>query len=258
MDKGFELVVENLKKFQNSKFPILTIYLSNVSKEAPSARLLLSQFHSLISHNLSAEEQKLFKKDLNRIEKYLREIYDKRGKRTVVFFSAGKKLWKILDFEFYLPPLMTVSYSPYIGPVTEALQAYKAYLVLLADREKIKIFTVRLGKIEEQKEIYDGQVPQKVKHGDNTWDAQDKIFRHIEDHLNRHLKLIAGAAEGFVKNNGISFIIIGGHKEMFPKIKRHLPYPLNKMVIGEFVTELNIPLNEILKKSKLVAEKLEG
>ena len=258
MDAGFKPAIVELEKFQNSIFPILTVYLSSVAKAAPSAKLLLSGFHSLISHSLSAEEQKLFKKDLSRIEVYLREIYDKRGKRTVVFFSAGKKLWEILDFEFYLPPLCLVSYSPYIGPVTEALQAYKKYLVLLVDREKARLFTVHLGKIGEQKEIFDGEVPQNVKHGDDTWDAQDKIFRHIEDHLSCHLKRIAGAAEEFVKNNEISFVIIGGHREMFPKIKKHLPYPLNKMVIGEFVTELNIPLNEILKKSKLVAEKLEG
>ena len=258
MDAGLELAVRNLEKFQNSRFPILTIYLSSASKEAPSAKLLLSQFHSLVHNNLSREEQKQFRKDLDRIEHYLRESYDKRRKRTVVFFTSGKKLWKTFDFEFYLPPFCLVSYSPYIGSITEALQIYKAYLVLLVDREKARMFTVHFGKIEEQKEIFNGKVPQNVKHGDNTWDSQDKIFRHIEDHLSRHLKLIANAAESFVKNNNVSFILLGGHKEMFPKIKRHLLYPLNKMVAGEFVTELNISLNEVLKLSKKMAERLTG
>ena len=126
MDAGLELAINELKGLQNSRFPILTVYLGSASKETPSARLMLSEFHSLVHHNLSHEEHKLFRKDLSRIERTLREVYDKRGKRTVIFFASGKKIWKTLEFEFYLPPLCLVSYSPYISPITEALQTYKA------------------------------------------------------------------------------------------------------------------------------------
>lgn len=97
-------------------------------------------------------------------------------------------------------------------------------------------------------------VPQKVKHGDDTWDQQNKITRHIEDHLHRHLKLITDEVNVFLKDFPAQFIIIGGHKDTIPKIKKHLTHPLNKMVRGEFVTELNLPLNDIFLASKKIAE----
>ncbi len=122
------------------------------------------------------------------------------------------------------------------------------YLVLLADREKARMFIVKEGKIEEQKEVLDNSVPQNVKAKKIDFGRDDKIFRHIEQHLHYHLQLIAQAALEFSKGKGISFIILGGHKELIPKMKSHLLYPLNKMVKGEFVTELNIPLAQALKK----------
>lgn len=120
------------------------------------------------------------------------------------------------------------------------------YLVLLVDREKAILFTVRLGKIEERKEIFVGQVPQRVKAKTINLGRTDKIMRHIEYHLNEHLKLVAKETREFIKDKNVKFIIIGSHHELFHKIKKHLKYPLNKMILGEFVTELNIPLSKIL------------
>ena len=68
--------------------------------------MMITQLHSLIHKNLDPEEQKLFKDDVEKIETYLRENYDKRGKRSGVFFSAGNNLWKVLEFVLYLKELL--------------------------------------------------------------------------------------------------------------------------------------------------------
>lgn len=130
------------------------------------------------------------------------------------------------------------------------------YLVLLADRKKAIFFTVNSGKIEERKEIVNDNVPQNVKAKKIDWGRDDKIFRHIEQHLHYHLKLIAKEVLEFAKGKHIRFLILGGHKELIPKIKAHLLYPLNKIVKGEFVTELNIPLNKVLLHSKKVTAQI--
>jgi len=133
----------------------------------------------------------------------------------------------------------------------------KTYMILLADRKQAKMFTIIDGTVEKKEEFVDGQVPQIVKHGDNLWDAQDKIFRHIEDHLHRHLTLIGNRAARFAKRNHVSEIIIGGHKPLFAKIEKHLPYPFCHKVSGRFVTELKAPFNEILRRAKRSIVQLE-
>lgn len=135
--------------------------------------------------------------------------------------------------------------------------ALKTYMVLLVDRQKAKMFTLIDGSVERVEEIKDGHVPQKVKHGDDTWDAQNKIFRHIEDHLHRHLTLVSQKAAIFAKENHIAVIIIGSHKPLFSKIEKHLPYPLSQKVKGTFVTELKAPFNEVLKRAKRLIDQIE-
>ena len=130
-------------------------------------------------------------------------------------------------------------------------------MALLVDREKARLFTVHLGRIKEHKEVFNGIVPQRVREINKAWMRQNKIFRHIEDHLNRHLKMIGESVEEFVKDKSVSFIIIGGHKELLFKIKKHLSKKLQSIIRGEFVTELNIPLNDVLLQSKKLIENLE-
>jgi len=133
----------------------------------------------------------------------------------------------------------------------------KTYLVLLADRKRVKLFTLLHDSVFSLSEFVKNDVPQKVKHGNNAWDAQDKINRHIDEHLHQHLKFVSDFVKNYVVNNPIDGVILGGHKDMFEKIKKHLPYPLSNKVIGNFVTELKVPLNTISKKAINEIEKLE-
>lgn len=133
----------------------------------------------------------------------------------------------------------------------------KTYMVLVVDRKRAKMFTISDGGVEDLEEFVNDNIPQKVKHGDNTWDSQNKIFRHIEDHLHQYLKQLAFKVSQYVKNKSIQFIVIGGNKTFFSKVKEHLPVPLQKLVLGMFVTALNIPISTIAKHSMNVVEDIE-
>ena len=133
----------------------------------------------------------------------------------------------------------------------------KKYLLLLVDRQHAKLFIIADGRIIEEKKVEKDNVPQNVKHGDDTWDAQDKIFRHIEQHLHRHLHHVAVEATTFIKEKNVTGILIGGHKPLFAKVESHLQYPFSKKVFGTFVTELKVPNNIILHRALQELEKIE-
>lgn len=130
-------------------------------------------------------------------------------------------------------------------------------MVLLVDRKNASMFILTQGAVGQVKKCKEGYVPQKVKHGDDTWDAQDKIFRHIEDHLHRHLSHVAREADIFAKENHIALLIIGSHKPLFPKIKKHLPASLLQKVKGTFVTELKAPFNEVVSRAMVLIDQIE-
>ena len=119
------------------------------------------------------------------------------------------------------------------------------------------MFTVENGKSLRHLELKHDEAPPNVKKGENAWDAQDKIFRHIEDHLFKHLEHAAQGALEFVKNEKIAGLLIGGHRPLFGKIEKHLKYPLSKKVRATFVTELKLANEDILKKAVKIIEEVE-
>lgn len=132
------------------------------------------------------------------------------------------------------------------------------YLVLVIDKKMAKIFMVHSnGAIERSEEFTDGQVPKKVQHGDDNWDAQDKIFRHIEDHLHRHLTLLAQKVHTYAEKENIAGVLIGGNAQLFSKIKKHLRPPLSTQVKETFLVDMKAPFNEILKRVKVLIAEIE-
>jgi len=250
-------VIEKLKTFNDSSYQILSVYLSADSVQAPSGEYLLKQFHSLLHQHLNKDLKETFKSDITRIEEYLSEYTP--SARSLIFFSAGEKLWETISLEFCLPQDLSSETSPNIDPLIQSLQKYTKYLVVLVDREKARMFTVEQGEITERSEFVGGYVPQRVKSTSREISGGDGDinFRYNEELLQNHINLAAEAVNKFTESNVISFVVIGGHAEMFKKVIKSLPIGLQKKVVGSFVTEISIPLNEILIKSKKVAASIE-
>lgn len=132
------------------------------------------------------------------------------------------------------------------------------YLVLVVDKKQAKIFMVHSnGAVERSEEIAGGQVPKKVKHGDDNWDSQDKIFRHIQDHLHRHLTIIAGKIKLYAAQEDVAGVLIGGNNQLFTKIKEHLPSPILRKVKKTFLVDMKVPFNVIWERAMVVIKEIE-
>lgn len=121
----------------------------------------------------------------------------------------------------------------------------------MADRKFAKILTFYDGALEDYVEIIDPSVPQKVKSNQEEVmhsDRENKIARHIEDHLRWHLKLISRKVDEFVGTRPINAVFIGGHKNMLHAIRKHLNPKLQNKIVGEFVAGLKVFQNEINRR----------
>lgn len=245
--------VKEIEAYNDSDFPILSVYLGADSLQAPSGKFLLTQFHSLLHQSLNNEQREIFKNDIERIEEYLKDYIP--TDRSLVIFCAGQNLWEIVNLEFALPVNISASSSPNIQPILKAKQEYSKYLVLLVDREKARMFTVEQGEIIEQSDFIGGYVPQEKKATGRDGNAgrSDIMSRHASVMLDRHIELACKAASEFAKSKKINFLIIGGHSEILAKVAEALPFDLKNKLAGSFEIEINLPLNDILKESKKIA-----
>ncbi len=125
------------------------------------------------------------------------------------------------------------------------------YLFVIADKKKAFLFLFKRGDVEIHKNIMHPGVRKATKidsgelHGRNT-----KLSNHIENQLHRHLLLIIEEAEKVIKDKHINGLFLGGHQQLFHSIEEVLPTKLKEKIRGEFITELNIPEDELIDHCK--------
>ncbi len=233
--------------------PLVSVYLGHEGLQPPKGGILMTQFNSLIHSQLTKAERSDRQSELRKIEEYLGR-HGGGTARSYAIFADLPAVWEVFEFEFFLPPLITVGRAD-VEPILHALESHSKYLVLLADREKALVFNIELGVITERSELTGGDVPQMVKaiRHDGIVGKDDKIARHIEDHLHRHLQIIAETVGKLTRTKEINFVIIGGHKELLRKLKHHLPPDLQRKIVAEIVTALDISPAEVLHKTKPIA-----
>jgi len=125
------------------------------------------------------------------------------------------------------------------------------YLFIIVDKKKAFLFLFARGVVEIQKSIMDPGIRKATKldsgelHGRNT-----KLSNHIDNQLYRHLQLILQEAEILIKSKHINGLFLGGHQPLFHSIEKELPVLLKEKLRGEFITELNIPEDELITHCK--------
>jgi len=247
--------IQKLQKYYNASFPILSVYFD--LKNTKTKTSLVDYFYILLNNTLPIWQQDMFNNEILSIVGYIQKIDTMVSWRNMALFSGGNKIWEVIPHDFAIPSQCHISNSPFLSPLLNAIKQRNRYLVILADREKAIYFSIYNGNVEAYEEFKDPIVPQKVKANNGEYYARsDIILRHIENQLHRHLKRISHHVDSFVKGKSIQTLVIGGHKELLHKIEKHLCPALQKKVAGEFITELNIPKNEIITHSNNAIVKL--
>lgn len=241
--------LQKLSAYENLTYPILSVYINTFHKDHPD---MLKNFRHLVVDYLSSEEQEAVKQNISYIQGFLETFPTPQDCKTLVLFSGGDHLWEVVTTDIEIPEQITVSHSPFTAPLEKTLDTYKNYLVLLADKEKALLLKMREGILEEKKEVLDEsmnqEVPQKMK-GRNNNMRSGKIDRHIQEHLHRHFQHIGKEVDHFLEGENIAGVLIGSHQQLIHPLEENLSLQTKEKILGEFIADLNAPLDDLLAKS---------
>lgn len=246
--------LKKLATYENSPAPILSVYLTLNNRERDNGYLLSAL--KKLSKKMTRDDHSLLQQHLLYINTFLASFPNTGKYQGLAIFAGGDNLWEIVTTHFPLPNNLYLSHSPQLSPIQNELQAYNRYLILLADRQKVRFVTLYQDSIETKEEFRNRTIPQKVK-GRNQEDRQDKIDRHIQDHLHRHFLQVVTKLGQFVKNKPVHGIIIGGHKPLLHTFEKYLPTWMKQKIVGELSIEPDSLLNEILIRSKEIISRVE-
>lgn len=144
-------------------------------------------------------------------------------------------------------------YSTSDPQLIEALREIEEshYLIILADRKKALLFLFNNGEVVKFHEMMHPGVSKKIRTDSGELSGRnDKLMRHRDKQINDHFGLISQEAVAFIEHDAVNGVFIGGHKASFHHIIEKLPQELKKKLKTEFVTELNLPHDQLVVRCK--------
>ncbi len=248
--------LKELVEFRSDQSPVLSLYLNVDPRQHPTEQNKL-MLRSLLKEVADEADPA----DAEAIERYFDFEYDWQGRGVAVFSCQAADFWR--SYSLAVPVLNRVyaSRRPYIKPLTDVLDAYGRYGVILVGSEGARMFVFNLGELVEATGLL-GEEVRRIKHGGASGVAgmrggmTARTARREEAIVQRNLKEVVEATEAFLAEHGCTRLVLGGTEANVSQFKEMLPKPLQDQVTGEFSIDFAAPAAEVQARSQEVIEEV--
>jgi peptide chain release factor subunit 1 len=248
--------LSQLVQFRSHGSSVLSVYLDVDPTQHPS-----DQYRLILRSLLKEVAGEAEPADVEAVERYFDFEYDWQGKGVAVFSCQEEGFWRSYSLAVPVHNYAYVSHRPYIKPLTDVLDAYGRYGVILLDSAGARMFLFNLGELVEATGML-GEEVRRVKHGGASGVAgmrgglTAKTARHGEEVVQRNLREIVEATESFCQTNGCHRLVLGGTESNVSQFMDILPKATQDKVIGTFTVDFGAPASEVQARSMQLIEEV--
>lgn len=240
-----EAALQALASFQaaSDAAPVLSLYL-NVD---PLQRTT-DTYKLALRHLLDSVDGVVPKEDRARVERYVELEYDWQGRGLACFSCAAEDFWQAFPLRVPVDDQVFVGRRPYLKPLSDLLDTYTRYGVVLVDREGAHVFLFHLGELEDVAGVAGEDVK---RHKQGGW-AAARFQRHEEETAYRTLKEAAEMVSDIVRRGQCRYLILGGTDENVARFAEVLPKHVQPLVVGTMNVDITASPAEVGEKSLAV------
>lgn len=213
--------------------------------------------------------------EIDRVNAYVRSWDEPPGRSVAIFSSAPGDVFVPIALD--VPVLAGARFAPrpYLLPLIAALDEHERYGVALVDRERARILTVWMDRVEGKIEFED-PLPGRVIGGGWLTGAGKRArydvspmgpgrirsdeagyARHVEYHVHLHMQRVVDELWRLSRKEAFDRLIIGGPPEAVAALRAALSRSLAAKVVGQFAGELFASDAEVLNRVRTIAERSE-
>ena len=232
---------------------VLSVYLDvDQAKAANLNRGFEGAFESRIKTVARGFEEEYEQRDFDRCADDVRKLlsnYEPHARSIVIFARSAGPVW-FREVNVNLNTEVHWGNKPYIHPLVEALDEFETYMVVVTDRSHSRLFTVRLGTIEKQGEIYAlGPVRHLKTAGTDHLYSQSHIQRKADENSLSHLKRVVEIVDHVASLNPFSRLVLAGNAEATSELFRLLPKAVRLRVATFAAISANAPGKEVFERT---------
>jgi peptide chain release factor subunit 1 len=184
--------------------------------------------------------------DLDRVLELATNLHGNARGRAV-FACSAQNFWR----EYELPPLLGSTHiylEPrfQLKPLAALLGAEPALSVAMVDRQRARIFDLRLDDLRERAAIVHMLSRSASSYGYNGYEAGHAERRVAEEAL-QHFKAVAERLRVDFEKGLWERLIVGCHESSWPEFERHLHPYVKQRLIGRFSADVASVSNEEIR-----------
>lgn len=244
--------IRELAGIRGEAGPITTCYLDVDGRRLVRQQDVEQELETLLrSARQRADDEPSVLEDLARIEKHVRAGIDRAGVRGMVFFaSAANDLWKVIPLPVRVRSQVVVNASPAVGQLESILQAHEPIGVLLADRQRARLFVFELGRLVERSELFE-ELPR-------DYDVRGQSERgtpeaHVEELAQQHIRHAAKVVFQVFQERPFEHLVISASEAVASDLEAAL-HPYLKERLGG---RLHLPIDASETAVQEAAEAVE-
>jgi peptide chain release factor subunit 1 len=239
-----EDVVRQLAGFRGEGVPVTSCYLDVDGRRYVRAQDYELQLDTMIRQ---ARERgvpgKSVDADLARIEQFVKRGLDRSQTRGLALFSSSERdFWRVIALPVPVRNRLAVNDTPHVRELERVIDEYERFAVLLADRQRARLFVFELGALVDKSERFDRLPRHDDDHGD--WD-KDHVRDHSAAHAHQHLRRAAQVAFEVFQDEPFDHLIIGAPDEIAHELERELHSYLRERIAGHITVRVNARDDEI-------------
>ena len=181
--------------------------------------------------------------DLSRIEAYVRGGLDRSVTRGLAFFAcAASNLWEVIELPVPVRSRVVINHAPAIGQLESVVQEHESIGVLLADRQRARLFVFEMGRLLERTELIDELPRDYDQRGQQERGTPE---HHVEELAHQHLRHAARAAFDLWQAHGFQHLAIGAPDAIASELEGALHPYLSERLCGRVHVQVGASHEEV-------------
>jgi peptide chain release factor subunit 1 len=212
--------IRSLAGFKGRGGPVVSLYLDVDGRRHVRPRDYELHLEALVRQGAERAGDPAVTAQLQRIESFVKGGIDRSRTRSLAIFSCrSPELWEVVELPVPVRNQVVVNATPHVRQLESVLDRYERFAVLLADKQRARLFVFELGELVERDERFD-QLP---RHEDDRGDRnRDQLADHSAEAAHHHLKRAAEVAFEMYKDRPFDHLILGAPEEIANELEREL------------------------------------
>ncbi len=193
--------------------------------------------------------------DLDRIEGYVRNGFDRSRVRSLALFSCTERgLWEVVPLPARVRSRVVVNDMPAVGQLEAITEEKCRFGVLLVDRKRTRMFVFELDELVETTEAHD-ELPRDY----DTRGEKERggVQGHVDALASSHIRNAAALAFASFQEHGFEHLCLGCPDDMAGEVEGALHPYLRERLCGRIPVHPQAPVDAIRDAAAEMEESTE-